>query len=308
MRLGGDIMGQVNNSNNITINDLIINNVYTNQDIVTAFKCSPQGGMRRAKLTKSLVLFVLHHGSIYEDKWEGDVLKYTGMGRTKNQKLKSQNKTLFESRTNKKLKVYLFESFVKKEYIYRGEVRLIDDPDYVDELDVNGENRKVYKFPLELVDKTPLVIQNNTINTHNEEKKKKLKNYDYDKLREAAKKSGTKKPRKINTTSNTTDRDEAVRDFTLVRANGICDLCDHPAPFIDKDGVPYLECHHVKTLADGGPDAIYNTVALCPNCHRRMHKLKDSKDKTKLKKKIKYYLERDNETELLIEFKKLFGK
>lgn len=106
MRLGGDIMGQVNNSNNITINDLIINNVYTNQDIVTAFKCSPQGGMRRAKLTNSLVLFVLHHGSIYEDKWEGDVLKYTGMGKTKDQKLKSQNKTLFESRTNKKLKVY----------------------------------------------------------------------------------------------------------------------------------------------------------------------------------------------------------
>ena len=58
-------------------------------------------------------------------------------------------------------------------------------------------------------------------------------------------------------------------------------LCEQNAPFETKDG-PYLECHHVITIAEGGPDVIYNTVALCPNCHRKINRLKDSKDLKKL--------------------------
>ena len=54
----------------------------------------------------------------------------------------------------------------------------------------------------------------------------------------------------------------------------------------DKSGRPYLESHHVITLADNGPDAIYNTVAICPNCHRKMHviDLKEDVEKLKCKK------------------------
>lgn len=54
-------------------------------------------------------------------------------------------------------------------------------------------------------------------------------------------------------------------------ATGICDLCGKPAPFNRKDGDPYFEEHHVLPLADGGPDVIYNAVALCPNCYRKRH-------------------------------------
>jgi 5-methylcytosine-specific restriction enzyme A len=37
------------------------------------------------------------------------------------------------------------------------------------------------------------------------------------------------------------------------------------------DGTPFLEVHHLRTLADGGSDRVSNAVALCPNCHRQMH-------------------------------------
>ena len=74
-----------------------------------------------------------------------------------------------------------------------------------------------------------------------------------------------------------------------------------------KNGEPYLECHHVIQLAKGGPDEYYNTVALCPNCHRKVHILNREKDLKVLKFKIKSYLEEDNDTESLNEFISLFG-
>jgi 5-methylcytosine-specific restriction endonuclease McrA len=67
-----------------------------------------------------------------------------------------------------------------------------------------------------------------------------------------------------------------IRDFRVARwvreqANGICECCEKPAPFVDAAGKPYLEVHHVLGLADGGPDTIDNAVAICPNCHRLLH-------------------------------------
>ncbi|HUN98983.1 MAG TPA: HNH endonuclease signature motif containing protein [Bradyrhizobium sp.] len=34
---------------------------------------------------------------------------------------------------------------------------------------------------------------------------------------------------------------------------------------------PYLEPHHLRRLSDGGPDHPAQVIALCPNCHRRVH-------------------------------------
>ncbi len=54
-------------------------------------------------------------------------------------------------------------------------------------------------------------------------------------------------------------------------------MCQKDAPFLDKDHKPYLEEHHIKRLADGGSDTIDNVVAICPNCHRKVHILEDEK-------------------------------
>ena len=66
-------------------------------------------------------------------------------------------------------------------------------------------------------------------------------------------------------------RDPAVKAWVLEHANGKCESCNRPAPFIDSDGLPFLEVHHVRQFADNGTDTVTNAVALCPNCHREAH-------------------------------------
>lgn len=59
--------------------------------------------------------------------------------------------------------------------------------------------------------------------------------------------------------------------------------------FIQKNNKPYLEAHHLKWLSKGGTDTIDNVVALCPNCHRKMHELNDKDDIKKLKMVLDEY-------------------
>ena len=89
--------------------------------------------------------------------------------------------------------------------------------------------------------------------------------------------------------STVIDRDPAVSEYVKLRAKGYCDLCDQKAPFENKFGQPYLECHHVEYLSKGGSDTVDNAVALCPNCHRKIHSLENKDDYIKLIRKLKYY-------------------
>jgi 5-methylcytosine-specific restriction protein A len=82
---------------------------------------------------------------------------------------------------------------------------------------------------------------------------------------------GRANPAITTTISAAFARDPSVRAWVLQHADGICEFCRCPAPFMRADGLPYLEVHHVTPLAEGGSDKISNAVALCPNCHRRMH-------------------------------------
>lgn len=66
-------------------------------------------------------------------------------------------------------------------------------------------------------------------------------------------------------------RSVQVVAWVLQESAGICEACRSPAPFVLPSGRPYLEVHHVLGLADSGPDVVENAVALCPNCHRRLH-------------------------------------
>ncbi|MBO6776271.1 MAG: HNH endonuclease, partial [Marinibacterium sp.] len=66
-------------------------------------------------------------------------------------------------------------------------------------------------------------------------------------------------------------RDPNVIALVLEQAAGSCEACGNKAPFQRDDGEPYLEVHHVRPLAEGGPDTVDNAVACCPNCHRHLH-------------------------------------
>lgn len=83
---------------------------------------------------------------------------------------------------------------------------------------------------------------------------------------------GEKHPKQITVTRKDYTRSAVVVAKVLERANGMCERCGAPAPFMRaSDGTPYLEVHHKVRLADGGEDTIENTIAVCPNCHRELH-------------------------------------
>lgn len=87
----------------------------------------------------------------------------------------------------------------------------------------------------------------------------------------AAKPAGQQSPEVTSTQVTTYVRDPKVQAWVLNASAGLCEGCGERAPFNRADGEPYLEVHHVWHLAEGGPDTVENTVAVCPNCHRRLH-------------------------------------
>lgn len=288
------------------IEDLIVGNTYTNNEIASTYKCSNMGGMRRSKETNSLILIAKHINPLYDDQWSEDgIFNYTGMGTVGDQSIENgQNKTLVLAK-DEGIKVYLFESYKENEYYFDGEVELDGAIWTTKEKDANGELRDVLKFPLKLKspDK-PLLVKEESINYSYDIKEKQIKKISYADLEKMAYNVENKSiMREVITTQR--DRDQIVRNFTIDRANGKCDLCGNDAPFLNREGKPYLESHHLITLAEGGPDVIYNTVALCPNCHRKMHIVKDKNDFIKLVRKIESYLDKNND-KVEEEFKNLF--
>lgn len=81
---------------------------------------------------------------------------------------------------------------------------------------------------------------------------------------------GGRAPEKSTVSTTQFKRDPRVVAWIRNEADGVCESCGEDAPFSRK-GVPFLEVHHVRPLAEGGTDSVENAVAVCPNCHREMH-------------------------------------
>jgi 5-methylcytosine-specific restriction protein A len=237
--------------------------------------------MRRSRSTDTLVLISNHVESIYHDRWLGETLHYTGMGREGNQRLDAtQNRTLAESPTTT-VQVHLFEVHRQKAYTYRGQVRLAGDPYSEAQPDQKGDERQVWVFPLQLIDAPEPRITEGEFRESAERKQKQARRLtDGDLKRRAV--SSPRQAGQRSVVSKQYERSPWVSEFAKRRANGICQLCEQPAPFDRKDGEPFLEVHHIVWLARGGEDVIENTVALCPNCHRRMHVLDKEADRETL--------------------------
>lgn len=278
-------------SRQLGIESLVIGNHYSNEGICSVFKVGNMGGMRRSHTTNALVLFS-DHTKMYDDRFEinpsgEEVIHYTGMGTKGDQNKEfAQNKTLFESNENG-IKVYLFEKFSDQiGFVYRGQVKLIDEPYTELQLDEDKALRTVYMFPLKLINPS-IVISEEEVERSNQEKMavvaKEIKHLSLEEIAQKAKKGPTKSKRK--TFSVTYNRNPFVSAYVKKRANGICELCEQPAQFSDKEGNPYLECHHIEFLSQGGKDVIENCVALCVVCHKKAHILNDPEDRYKMMKK-----------------------
>ncbi|MDP2409432.1 MAG: HNH endonuclease signature motif containing protein [Pseudolabrys sp.] len=81
------------------------------------------------------------------------------------------------------------------------------------------------------------------------------------------------------------ERSALIVEYARLRSEGFCEACDSPAPFIRRNDDPYLEVHHIVSLAEGGEDHPKNVVAICPNCHARVTHGKDGVSYNSLIKK-----------------------
>lgn len=242
----------------------------TNEGMRKLFQCGNMGGMRRSKQTGTLVIISDETKGLYRDVWKNGVLHYTGMGKIGDQVLEgNQNKTLYYSDTNG-VEVHLFEVLKEAVYTYRGVVKLVDKPYKGRQPDDNGNMRDVWMFPVMPISEMAQSV------THelSEQEISKLSNKEL--ARYAAVKNINKEPKTTETVVYY--RDPYLKQMVKRIADGKCQCCGNDAPFIDKQGEPYLEAHHVVRLADGGKDAMDNMVAICPNCHRKVHVLNDAVD------------------------------
>ncbi|MEK4351125.1 HNH endonuclease signature motif containing protein [Paenibacillus sp. FSL R5-0475] len=267
-----------------SIGELTIGKIIDNTTLCNIFKCSPQGGMRRSLKTNSLVLVSDHTTGTYDDFWDGPVLNYTGMGLIGDQDINfMQNKTLNISRgTN--VELHLFEVYIEKQYIYRGRVKLNSDPFEDYQYDQEDNYRKVWIFPLSLLENSEFKFDEGIIEQNQLEKEKRVRKLTDEQLWLRAKKDKSKN-RTVTSESTVYYRDPLVSELAKRLANGVCQLCESNGPFKDKTGRYFLETHHIDWLARGGLDSIENTVGLCPNCHRKMHLVDDKRDVQILKRK-----------------------
>jgi len=100
---------------------------------------------------------------------------------------------------------------------------------------------------------------------------RKLKKLSNGKLSELAQ-AYNSSPHKAETTTSVFIRNPYIVEQAKRLANGKCQDCGQPAPFLNKStNEPFLEIHHIVPLSQGGEDVIENVLALCPNCHRKRH-------------------------------------
>lgn len=198
---------------------------------------------------------------------------------------------------------YNIESLIKFD-VFKTKVGIITakelfhfiNNEYADLLDTNISNNK---FCLEDHSKKDnllsedFLVKVNSNNSFEEEEEVLFKKEEHISQRtrkfsisELKEKTENNKINKVKSaTIKTYIRDSLVKEYTKLLANGYCQLCGNKAPFKDSYGNPYLEIHHIIWLSNGGKDTIENTVALCPNCHRKMHIINAKEDIEKLLRK-----------------------
>jgi hypothetical protein len=90
--------------------------VLTNEEISRRFAVGNMGGMRRSKKRSLLVIIYDPFEDLHQNRWEGDVLHYTGMGPIGDQSLSyAQDRTLNESPAAK-IPVHLLEAMEPLKY------------------------------------------------------------------------------------------------------------------------------------------------------------------------------------------------
>ena len=133
------------------INGLNIGDVFTRKQLMKIFKISGQSGIMKTNTLNCLVLTTSEENGVYDDSTvQNGLITYTGEGLVGDQQLIRNNKTILESKENG-LPMFLFSKDKNRNYIFEGRVELCDEPFQVQEKDINGDSRLVWKFPLKII-------------------------------------------------------------------------------------------------------------------------------------------------------------
>lgn len=232
-----------------------------------------QGGISTPSKHAMVLLFTSDAGSSYgyQDQFRPDgMFWYTGEGQVGDMEILRGNAAIyFHEKTGKQL--HLFE------YIKKAHVRYLGRAQYVghhieERADREGCIRNAIIFHLALLPSVGNEVSE--IKGSYDSSSKLHRNLSLDQLKKLALQAASENASKEQIIKNTAIRSEAIRRYVLKRSQGTCEGCLSPAPFQGREG-PFLEVHHIFRLSDGGPDHLENVIALCPNCHRRVHFGKD---------------------------------
>lgn len=207
----------------------------------------------------------------YADGPNGDgTFWYTGEGQVGDMRMVSGNRAVRDHETAGKA-LHLFEALGSRN---RGFVQHVSEARYIDHHeqlapDRNGTLRRALVFRLELLssDKgVPPASVADQLSAHPGGLWSLPMRDLYQRAVSSARDSSSSAHARI-----VYERAAAVKVYVLRRATGVCEGCSTPAPFVTRDGRPYLEPHHTRRRADGGPDNPNWVIALCPTCHKRVH-------------------------------------
>ena len=228
---------------------------------------SGQGGIAPSAEHSSVFLFTATSGAQfgYSDHWDEDGMYiYCGQGQIGDMEFKRGNRAI-RDHINDSRELHLFESSKKSGFAkYLGEFACASWHEETTP-DRDGNDRIGIFFHLMPIEdlQSPSAVE--PIKEALPIDKKSLRELAYDNSLKPKGETSSEGRRRIY------KRSKAVRDYVLARAEGLCEGCNLPAPFMRSSGEPYLEPHHTLRISDGGPDIPTAVIALCPNCHRRVH-------------------------------------
>lgn len=239
------------------------------EEIHAVFGGQSQGGISTPSKHAMVLVFTSDTGENYgyQDQFRPDgIFWYTGEGQVGDMKMLRGNAALRDHQETGK-QLHLFE-YVKKAHVrYLGEAQCLGHH-FEERPDREGNTRNAIIFHLALL--PGAVDEVNEPQGSYGGASKPTRKLSLSELRKLALQGVSENASKEQVAQSTAVRSEAIRLYALKRSGGICEGCSAPAPFQGKEG-PFLEVHHLHRLSDGGPDHPANVIALCPNCHRRVH-------------------------------------
>lgn len=252
---------------------LVKGTTYFRKDLLEQYGGQLQKGIWTPREFPVVLMFTGDSGKTYgySDGWTDGIYQYTGEGQSGDMTFTPGNKAIRDHRENGK-DLLLFEDLGKGKGVRYTGLFECASWDEISGTDKAKQPRKIIVFNL-------IPVETSATNTDIPiEISQPIKDQSLKELRQAAyAASGMDKA--ISKASDAKRswyvRSAKVRDYVLARSEGICEACDEPAPFLKKDGSPYLEPHHTTRLADEGPDHPAFVGAICPTCHRRIHSGED---------------------------------